>query len=60
YDGHGGIIVYLDKESIRKMERDMGRRPIARMSEWLSAYKVKASDGNTITIGHRTKKINRK
>lgn len=60
YDGHGGVILYLDKLSIRQMERDMGREPVRRMSEWLDAYKVKSSfDGNTITTGHRTKRIRR-
>jgi hypothetical protein len=60
YDGHGGVIVYLNKASIRHMERDMGRRPVARMSEWFDAYKVRALSGETITIGHRTGRVRRK
>ena len=60
YDGHGAMIVYLSKASIRNMERDMGRRPIARLAEWLDAYKVRAADGRTVTIGHRIKRIRRK
>jgi hypothetical protein len=60
HDGHGTIISYLNKASIRRMERDFGRRPVARMSEWLDAYKVKTLDGRTITIGHRHKRIMRK
>ena len=61
YDGRGGVIVYLDKTSIRQMERDLGRRAIARLSEWLDAYKVRATnDGKTITIGHRTDRIRRR
>ncbi len=60
HDGHGGIVLYLNKMSIRNMERDMGSRPVARLAEWLNAYKVQNSDGNTITIGHRNQRIWRK
>ena len=60
YDGHGGVVVYLNKASIRHMERDLGRRPVARMSEWFDAYKVRASSGETVTIGHRTSRVRRR
>lgn len=60
YDGHGAVVVYLTKESIRRMERDLGRRPVARLSEYFGAYKVRATDGTTITVGHRTRRIWRK
>lgn len=60
HDGHGAVILYLNKKSIRNMERDFGRRPVARLSEWLDAYKVRAADGQTITVGHRYRRIWRK
>jgi len=60
HDGHGATTVYLDKESIRKIERDWGRAPAARLSGWFDAYKVRSADGKTITIGHRTQRIWRK
>lgn len=60
YDGHGGIVLYLDKRSIRQMERDMGREPVRRLSEWRDAYKVKTTDGFTITTGHRHARITRR
>ena len=61
YDGHGGLVHYFDKTSRRRMERDLGREPVRRLSEWLDAYKVISSrDGITITIGHRYKRINRR
>jgi hypothetical protein len=60
HDGHGGIVVYLNKVSIRHMEKDLGRRPVARLSEWLDAYKVKTSSGTTLTMGHRTRRIKRR
>lgn len=61
YDGHGGVLIYLDRSSFRRMERDMGREPVRRLSTWYRAYKVKSShDGRTITTGLRYKRIWRK
>jgi hypothetical protein len=60
HDGHGSVVLYLDKRAIREMERDMGRRPVARLAEWLDAYKVRTTEGLTITIGHRTRRVWRK
>lgn len=61
YDGHGGVVLYLDRGSIRRMERDMGREPVRRLSSWHNAYKVRCShNGTTITIGLRSTRIWRK
>jgi len=61
YDGRGAVVLYLDKMSIRRMERDMGREPVRRLSTWHNAYKVKSSiNGCTITTGIRCKRIWRK
>lgn len=60
HDGHGGVVLYLSKHSIRSMERDLGRRPVSRLAEWFGAYKVKTTDGRTITVGHRTQRVWRK
>lgn len=60
HDGHGAVVVYLSKDSIRSMERDLGRKPVSRLSEWFDAYKVKTTDGRTITFGHRTRRVWRK
>ena len=56
HDGHGAVTLYLNKNSIRNMERDFGRRPVSRLAEWFDAYKVKSLDGHTITVGHRDRK----
>ena len=56
----GAVVLYLSKASIRNMERDLGRRPVACLSQWLDAYKVMGSDGQTITVGHRTRGLWRK
>jgi hypothetical protein len=61
YDGHGGVIRFFSRRSIRNMERIFGRAPVRRMSEYLDAYKVEStSDGGLITLGHRHKRIFRK
>ncbi|MES2299385.1 MAG: hypothetical protein V4582_20270 [Pseudomonadota bacterium] len=60
HDGHGAITVYLSRRSIRNMERDLGRRPVARLAEWFDAYKVRTTSGETVTIGHRTRRLWRK
>lgn len=63
YDDRGGVIRYFDSDSIRAMERDMGRAPVSRLfgGEWRNAYKVSdARTNTTITCGHRTQRIWRK
>jgi hypothetical protein len=53
-NGHGGICRYFADISIRKMERDFGREPSRRMSEFLGYYHVEASDtGQVISMGRR-------
>jgi len=60
HDGHGGVVIYLGKDSIRRMERDMGREPVRRLDTWRNAYKVRScDDGQTITTGLRISKIRR-
>jgi hypothetical protein len=57
YEGHGGIRRYFSHTSIRVMESEFGRRPLAKMSEYLGVYKVESShDGQTLAIGHRIKR----
>lgn len=60
HDGHGSVVLYLDRTSIRSMERDLGSRPVARLAEWLDVYKVQTTDGRTVTVGHRTRRLWRK
>ena len=60
HDGRGAVVLYLSKQSIRSMERDLGRRPVDRLAEWFDTYKVKSADGLTITVGHRTRRLWRK
>jgi hypothetical protein len=58
YNGKGTIVRYFTSDSIRKMERDFGREPIRRLSEFLKCYLVESVDGFVITVGKRYKRIN--
>lgn len=61
YDGHGGVLRYFSRASIRAMERAFGRAPVRKLAEYFDAYQVESShDGHVITIGHRTKRIKRR
>ena len=54
FDGHGGVIRFFSKKCIRHLEREVGRKPVARMSEYLRCYLVQSSaDGKVITLGKR-------
>lgn len=61
YDGKGAVIRYFTKSSVREMERDFGREPIRRLSEFLRCYLVQSIDGVIVTIGKRyqNSRINR-
>ena len=54
FDGHGGVVRFFSNECLRKMERDIGKVPLKRMSEYLRCYLVQSSsDGSVITVGKR-------
>ena len=61
FDGNGAVVRFFSHASIRAMEREFGGAPVRKMAEYLHAYKIESShDGHVITIGHRTKHINRR
>ncbi|WP_301102484.1 hypothetical protein [Propionivibrio sp.] len=58
HDGHGGVLRFFNKKSVRAMERDMGRKPVSRLAEWLRAYKVVTSSfEDTITTGKLFRRV---
>ena len=59
YDHRGGIIYYFDSQSRRNLERVVGSRVVARLSDYLNTYAVSsASDDALVTVGHRRKRFN--
>jgi hypothetical protein len=54
FDGRGGVVRYFSNACLRKMERDLGKTSLKRMSEYLRCYLVQSSsDGVVITVGKR-------
>ena len=54
FDGHGGIYCFFSGASVRKIEREVGHAPVARLSEFMRCYLVLSStDGCVITVGKR-------
>ena len=52
FDGHGGVVRYFTRASVRAMERELGTVPLKRLSEYLRCYLVQSSgDGTVITVG---------
>lgn len=51
--------MYFDKDSRRRMERELGKRVVACISRWMNAYKVRGTDGCTVTVGYRTHSVRR-
>jgi hypothetical protein len=59
YDHRGGIVYYFDSHSRRNLERVVGSRVVARLSDYLNTYAVaSASDDALVTVGHRHKRFN--
>lgn len=54
FDGRGGIFRYFSSRSLRTLEREVGKEPIKRVSEYLRCYLIESSsDGAVITVGKR-------
>lgn len=54
FDGQGAVIRYFSKDSVRRMERELGSAAVRRLSEYLRCYLVQSNeDGKVITIGKR-------
>lgn len=54
FDGHGGVVRYFSSQSIRHMERDIGKAQLKHMSEYLRCYLVQSSlDGAVLSVGKR-------
>jgi hypothetical protein len=59
YDHRGGVVHYFDNHSRRNLERAVGSRVVARLSDYLNTYAVSsASDDALVTVGHRRKRLN--
>ena len=57
HDGHGGVVLYFNKQARRRIERSVGRNAVRRLADWLNTYAVVSSDGKVVTAGYRYRRI---
>ena len=58
YDKRGAQIQYFDKDARRRLEREVGRQVVRRLSDFLDCYAV-FDEGVLITTGWRLKRLRR-
>jgi hypothetical protein len=59
HDHRGGEVIFFDHQSRAQLRRDRGDAVFKQMETKLGTYAVLAGDGSIVTVGHRTKRINR-
>ena len=59
HDHHGSRIVFFDHRARQQLLRQVGPESYKRIESHLDAYAVIADSGRIITVGHRTRRINR-
>ena len=55
----GAVVVYFDHRARDRVRRIVGREAYRRLESHLNAYVVLGRDGAVVTVGHRTRRINR-
>lgn len=60
HDHCGGTILYFDKPARRRLRQQYGSDRYRKIERQLDAYAVIAQNGSIVTVGHRTKRINRR
>ena len=59
HDHHGAEILFFDHQARNQIRRTYGEDDFKRLESKLDTYAVIGSDGVVLTVGHRTKRINR-
>jgi hypothetical protein len=59
HDHQGATILYFDKPARQRLRHEYGSDRYRKIEGQLNAYAVVAEDGSIVTVGHRTKRINR-
>jgi len=58
YTGNGLVLRHFSQRSVRRMEREIGRDLLRRLSEYLRCYSVESShSGLLVTVGKRYKRV---
>ena len=59
HDHRGGEIIYFDHQTRERLRSQAGSKQYKTIESKLDAYAVISCDGAVVTVGHRTKRINR-
>lgn len=60
YDNRGGVVCYFDRESRKRLRKNLGGQVVKRLGPMLNSYLVLTSDERrVITMGWRRKRIRR-
>jgi hypothetical protein len=59
HDHHGAEILFFDHQARNQIRRTYGEHYFKHLESKLDTYAVIGSDGAVLTVGHRTKRINR-
>ena len=59
HDHRGGEVIFFDHHSRAQLRRERGDAAFKQLETKLGTYAVLAGDGSVVTVGHRTKRINR-
>jgi hypothetical protein len=57
FDHHRGLVFYFDSRSREVLRSAVDRTALARYSEHLDCYVVVSTNGEVITVGHRTRRL---
>lgn len=59
HDHRGATIRYFDRQSRQRLHDQFGTEQLKKIAGQLDAYAVVDEKGRVLTVGHRTKRINR-
>ena len=59
HDKRGALLVYLTRKSRERIRRDIGSATFSRVEPLLDVYAIVDCAGTVLTVGHRTRRINR-
>jgi hypothetical protein len=59
HDHRGARVMWLNKRSRARLEREEGRNVVREMDKHLNAYVVMDTDGTVVTVGHLYRRLRR-
>lgn len=59
HDHHGSEIIFFDHHARAMLRQEQGKAFFKQLETKLDTYAVVGRDGVVVTVGHRTKRINR-